>query len=321
MVRHRIFLLFLILLMGIGVLSAGCGGKTPTVSQGDAGNSYLTVTDDLNRTVTLPKKPEKIVALSPSLLAPLGAVDAKLIGRPASKTGVPEFAKPIEEVGTVNDINIEKVVSLTPDLVIAYQGRHDKFVPIFEGNGIPVIVVHMKTYQDVLDKIVLFAQITGEEKKGAELTSSMREKLQATLDRTPKEKKKVAILHSTAKSVTVELEGSIAGSAAKMLGLINVAGGGKEKELDSAPYSLESLVESDPDIIFITTMGRLDEIKERMTADVESNPAWSSLGAVKRHAVYFLPQELFLLNPGLDYPEAVHTMAKLAYPEAFDDDE
>ena len=301
------------------LMVAGCSKGAKENSQVDT-QGYLTITDDLNRTVTLAKKPERIIVLSPSFLEPLGAVDAKIIARPSSKNVMPEFAQNLEEVGAVYNINIEKIISLQPDLVIAYEGIHDKFLPILETNKIPVIVVKMKTYQDVIDKIKLFADLTGEKQKGEDLVKSMNDKVQAVITNIPKDHKKIAILHSTAKSVTVELEGSIAGTTAKMLGFNNIAANSKalEKDPDSTPYSLEKLVESDPDIIFVVTMGSMEDIKKRMMADVESNPAWNSLNAIKNKKVYFLPQELFLLNPGLKYPEAVETMAKLVYPEVFD---
>jgi len=66
-------------------------------------------------------------------------------------------------------------------------------------------------------------------------------------------------------------------------------------------------------------MGKMDEIKKSMSANIENNPAWSSLRAVKNKQLYFLPQNLFLLNPGVDYPKAFETMAKLVYPEVFQD--
>lgn len=318
MLNDKRLFMVLMLMVGIVIFAMGCGKNSAPVVDGDT-HAFLTVTDDLGRTVTLSKQPNKIVALSPSFLAPLGAVDAKLVGRPSSKTGVPDFAKTVEEVGAVYSINLEKVVSLKPDLVIAYQGMHDKFIPILESNRIPVIVARMKTYRDVQDKIQLFAEITGETQKGKALAAEMDEKARAIVSKIPQDHRKVAILHSTAKSVTVELEGSIAGCTAEMLGFKNVASGSKtlDKDPDSTPYSLETLVESNPDMIFVVTMGNLEEIKKRMTEDVESNPAWRALAAVKNKAIYFLPQELFLLNPGLQYPEAIETMAKLAYPEAF----
>ncbi len=308
-----------IALVSCFLMVVGCSKGTKENSSVDM-QGYLTVTDDLNRTVTLAEKPERIIVLSPSFLEPLNAVGAKIIARPSSKNAVPEFAQNLEDVGAVYNINIEKVISLQPDLVIAYEGMHDKFLPILETNKIPVIVIKMKTYEDVLDKIKLFADITGEKQKGEDLARSMRDKVQAVITHMPKDHKKIAILHSTAKSVTVELEGSIAGTTAKMLGFDNIAANSKalEKDPDSTPYSLEKLVESDPDIIFVVTMGSMEEIKKRMMDDVESNPAWSSLNAIKNKKVYFLPQELFLLNPGLKYPEAIENMANLVYPEVFD---
>lgn len=313
--KHIITMFLLIVCF---IMITGCAKGTKENVKAEA-NGYLTITDDLKRVVTLEKKPERIITLSPSFLEPLGAVDARLIAKPSSKNSMPEFAQNLEDVGAVYNINIEKVISLQPDLVIAYEGMHDKFLPILETNKIPVIVVKMKTYQDLIDKINLFAEISGEKQKGVELAKSMNDKVQDVITKMPNEHKKIAILHSTAKSVTVELEGSIAGSTAKMLGFNNIASGSKamDKDPDSTPYSLEKLVESDPEIIFVVTMGSMEDIKKRMLADIESNPAWNSLNAVKNRRVYFLPQELFLLNPGLRYPEAIELMAKLAYPEVF----
>ena len=63
--------------------------------------------------------------------------------------------------------------------------------------------------------------------------------------------------------------------------------------------------------------GKLETIKKSMMENVENNPAWQTLPAVKEKKVYFLPQELFLLSPGIHYPEVVETMAKLVYPDKF----
>lgn len=62
-------------------------------------------------------------------------------------------------------------------------------------------------------------------------------------------------------------------------------------------------------------MGRSDKIESRLRQDVESSPAWQTLSAVRQKRVYVLPENLFLLNPGLNYPEAVAYMAKAVYPE------
>lgn len=313
---RSLFILAIVLAMG---LIAGCGNQKQQIDDSNAAENKITVIDDLNRKVLIDKYPKKIVALSPSFLEILNEVDAELIGRPSSKSNVPENFKAVEEVGAVYQINIEKVVGLQPDLVIAYEGMHNKFIPILESNHIPVVVLKMKTYEDVTDKIQLLGKIVGNETKGQALVDKMQAKVENIIAKVPQANKRVAILHSTSKSVTVELESSIAGSTAKMLGFKNVAIGSKalESDPDSTPYSLEKLVESNPEVIFVVTMGELDSIKKRMLEDVESNPAWNSLEAVKNRKIYFLPQDLFLINPSIRYPEAVYTMANLVYPEVF----
>ncbi|SDM15985.1 iron complex transport system substrate-binding protein [Dendrosporobacter quercicolus] len=318
------FTKLLVVGLALAAVLTGCGRSPAPETGGNrtASPPFLSLTDDVGRAVALPRQPEKIIVLSASFLDLLSAVDGKVIGRPSSKTGeIPAAAQSAEEIGYVYNINIEKVVALQPDLVIAYQGIHEKLLPILESNQIPVMMVRMRTYQDVVDKLKLFGRIAGSGGKGEALAGQLEEQRAALLDKVPERAVKVAILHATAKNVTVELENSIAGSIAQQLRLRNVATGSRplESDPDATPYSLEKLVEADPDMIFVVTMGQAEDIEKRMKADVESNPAWSALAAVQNKQVFFLPQELFLLNPGLKYPQAVEYMARLAYPEAFAD--
>lgn len=309
----------LIIVILLTVIAAGCG-RQPESAGPSAAGSYLTLSDDAGRTVVLPKKPERIVVLSTSLLELLYAVDGQAVGRPSSKTGeIPAAAQAAAEVGFVYNINIEKVVSLQPDLVIAFQGINDKLVPVLASNNIPVLLVRIKTYQDVLDKVRLFSAIAGTGGKGDQVASDIQGKVRAVVEKAPDQTKKVAILHASAKSVTVDLENSIAGNVAQILRLQNVAAGARplDNDPDTTPYSLEKLVETNPDMIFVVSMGKGEDIEKRLQADVESNPAWATLTAVQNKQVFFLPAELFLLNPGLKYPEAVAHMARLAYPEIF----
>lgn len=302
-------------------LMAGCGKQEKTEAPGKTkAGSYLTLKDDAGRTVVLPKKPERIVVLSTSFLELLYAVDGQAVGRPGSRTAdIPERAKTVPEIGFVYNVNTEKVLSLQPDLVIAFQGLNDKLIPLLESSNIPVLLLKMKSFEDVTAKIKLFSDITGTQEKGNALVQSMNDRLAATISKLPATPKKVAILHATAKSVTLELETSIAGDIAKRLKLNNVAAGNKplDADMDSTPYSLEKLVEQDPDLILVVTMGQVADIEKRMKADVESNPAWATLRAVKAGQILFLPQELFQLQPGTRMPEAVEYMAKLVYPEVY----
>lgn len=311
------FLMLITMLMLVCLLAAGCGGNAAPEADKTAGG--ITVTDDNGRTVSLNGVPQKIVPLSASFLEPLRELDAHVAARVSSKHDVPDEYKKLPEVGSVYNINIEKVIEQQPDLVIAYKGMNDKFVPNFEENGIPVIVLEMRTYGQVKNTVDILGKVTGSTAKAQEINQNMDAHIEAVKKLLPDKKPRIAILHSTAQNVTVQLETSIAGSTAELLGFNNIAAGSVplDNNPTAAPYSLETLVAANPDIIYITSMGKLETIKASMQKSIEQSPAWQSLPAVQAGRVYYLPQELFLLSPGLNYPDAAEYMAKLAYPELF----
>lgn len=306
----KIFYLFCVLLLVLTI--SGCNSKEK------AGNiGIINITDDNGRQVTFSKKPERIVVLSPSFLELLEVLDGNVVGRAESTIArTPDFARNAATVGFIFNINTEKVVELKPDLIVAYKGMHEKYVQLFEANDIPVVVLNLKTYEDVKHSIKVLGEVTGQKEKGIKIAAELDEKIQNTVMKLPKNTKRVAILHSSAQNVTLEQENSIAGCVAKLLQMHNivqdiqgVAAPTGEQMSDKAPYNLEFLIEKDPEIIFITSMGNKIDIETRLQNDVMSSPAWKSITAVKNNAVYYLPDELFLLNPGLRYPQAVEYMA------------
>jgi iron complex transport system substrate-binding protein len=301
------------------LLLSGCGPQ-PAATQ-DSSSAYVSIKDDMGRTVNLTKKPERIVVTSASFLEPLEAVDGAdlVVGRPDSKTKMPAYAKSLPSVGKVYQVDAEKIIACNPDLVIVNKGMNEKLVDTLESNGIKTLVLDMKSYEDVKREVGILAQVTGAKDKGDALVADMDAKIQAVRDKIPQDKRRVSVIHSTSQGLSVQLDGSIAGSIAKMLGWDNVAAGTTplENNPDAAPYSLETLVSQNPELLFVTSMGELSTIKSEMDETMKTNPAWQSVDAVKQGRVYYLPQDLFLLSPGIHYPEAVEQMAKCVYPEVF----
>ena len=298
---------------------AGCGGEKPPEPVEISQEVFATIEDDAGRQIALEKKPARVVVTSASFLEPLHAVGGEIVGRPDSKNKMPDWAKNLPSVGAVYQIDMERLLSCAPDLVIVNKGMNEKLLPVLEENKIPALVVELKTYDDFKRGLKMFATISGDAQAGDKIISNMDAEIKAVVERVPKKNLRVAILHSTAQGLSVQLDGSIAGSIVKMFGWENVAAGMTplEKNPDAAPYSMETLAEQNPEIIFVTSMGDLDEIKANMTQAIETNAAWQAIGAVKNNRLYYLPQDLFLLSPGLRYPDAVKTMAELIYPENF----
>ena len=295
----------------LALIFTGCGGGTETAG----GEPFAVIQDDLGREVTIKEKPERIVVTSASLLEPLHALGANIVGRPDSKNVMPDWAKDIPSVGAVYQIDIERLLACQPDLVILTKGMNERLLDVLAENKIPALVVEMKTLDDVTRSLETFGKITGTEDAAKQIAGQMYTDINDTLEFLPIERKRVAILHSTAQGLTVQLEGSIAGCVIDVLGWENVAAGMTplENNPDAAPYSFETLAAQNPEIIFITSMGDADELKKNMQAEIDSNEAWQALDAVKNNRVYYLPQNLFLLSPGLNYPKAVRTVIRLIY--------
>ena len=301
--------ILILMLSLMTVFFAACGTEK---SSTDTSEKNF-IEDDLGRKIFLDKKFEKIAVTSASFLEPLHAVGGNIVARPDSKNKTPDWAKDISSIGQVYQIDVERLLSCQPDLVIINKGMNEKLLGVLEENKIPAAVIEMKTYDDVKREVKIFSELTGNVDEGEKIISDMDGEIKSILEKVPQEKKRVAILHSTAQGVTVQLEGSIAGNIIKMFSWENVADGMTplEKNPDAAPYSLETLAQQNPEIIFVTSMGNLDEIKAGMEQAIAENDAWQTIGAIKSGKIFYLPQDLFLLSPGLHYPDAVKFIADL----------
>lgn len=306
---------YLLMILVLTMVMVGCSEdiSETTVTR----EIFSLIKDDADRDVPLDKKPERIVVTSASFLEPLHAVGGSVVGRPDSKTQMPDWAKDIASIGQVYNVDVEKVIACNPDLVIINKGMNEKLLNVLDENKIPALILDIKSYDNVKHELEIFGELTENHDKSREIIANMDSEIKAIVDNIPKDKRRVAILHSTAQGLSVQLDGSIAGNIAKMFGWENVAAGMTplEGNPDAAPYSLETLAEQNPEIIFVTSMGQIEEIKANMQQNIDTNPAWQSIGAIKNGQLYYLPQDLFLLSPGLRYPEAVETMAALIYPE------
>ena len=309
----KIFLLMLALL-----LTVGCGSEVAPPPPEDS-PPFAILTDQTERQVIFKQKPERLAVTSAGFLEPLHAFDANIVGRPDSRTQMPAWAKDIASVGHVYQIDVERLIACRPDLVIINKGMNEKLLGVLNENNINALVLDMKTFDAFTRVIRTFAILTENDAKGEDMIADMERRIDAVVEKMPKENKRVAILHSTAQGLSVQLEGSIAGSIVKQFGWTNVADGMTPLETnpDAAPYSMETLADQNPEIIFVTSMGPPEYIRADMEAMIAANPAWQSIGAIRDGQLYYLPQDLFLLSPGLRYPEAYEMIARLIRPEIF----
>ena len=105
---------------------------------------------------------------------------------------------------------------------------------------------------------------------------------------------------------------TVAGAILKELGAHNIA---DDNESLLEDLSLESVIEADPDYILVMTMGSEENAKTYMAENIENNPAWSELSAVKNGRYIYLPKDLFHYKPLNRWDESYAYIAKLLLNE------
>lgn len=299
--------------------AALCLSLSACSSQNTAEQSNLIHYSYKNESIDVQNTPKRILTLTSPLLNMAYAIGGSSIARPFTTVPIPPEAESLPQIGHVQNINVEQLISMKPDLVIGEKSQSKKLENLLESNHIPHIFINYDGINDNIPLIQFLGQIYGKEDRAKELINKYQTDLQAIEDKATAQNTpaKVAVLRATGKSVTAETPQSICASMTELLKMNNVITAHKELPLEdkTVPYSLEQLAADDPDIIFIVTMGKIDSINQKLNEEMRSNPAWNHLRAVQNDKVYFLPNELFLMNPGLRTPEALEKLYELAYGE------
>lgn len=286
-------------------------------------DTTITYINPLGNEQTVTKNPEKVVVLMNSILDIWYLSGGEAIARVSGKTNVPEAAMDIEDVGKVNAPSVEKILSLEPDLVILSSGRsqHIEMEDILKDNDIEYAYVDVSTnpYDSFIDVLRLFTKITGRDDIYEAEIKELKDNVNAICDKVKDEEKPdVVILFGSSKYVKAQLPNGLVGNMVEMLGANNIITDAPVKNSSTVDFSLEKILEEDPDVILVVPMGDLEKVKARMKEDLESNEAWGTLTAVKEGNVNYLPPELFHYKPNARYPEAFEYLAKILYPQVSD---
>ncbi|MGD8576017.1 MAG: cobalamin-binding protein [Thiohalophilus sp.] len=127
----------------------------------------ISVTDDAGQHVELKQPAQRIVSLAPhitELLFSIGVGD-RIVGT-VDYSDYPEAAQKIPRVGGNNALDLERIVSLSPDLVIAW-GTGNKPVDLekLRRFNLPVFISEPRRLTDIPDSLVRLSELTGTEEQ------------------------------------------------------------------------------------------------------------------------------------------------------------
>jgi iron complex transport system substrate-binding protein len=311
----------LILLLTMAALAA-CGEQKDPV-KGEANSSTeqkgeekafpVTIKDALDNDVTIEEKPEKIVSLIPS-----NTEVAFALGLGENVVGVSDFDNYPEEATTKEkiggmEINIEKIISLQPNLVLAHASAMNgtEGLQQLRDAGLTVLVINdAQNFEQVYDSIAMIGKATGENKKADELIEGMQDHLAEIKAKAGeiKEKKKVFVEVSPAPEVFTTGKNTFMD---EMISLINAENIANDQE-GWIKMDQEVLIDRNPDVI-ITTYGFYTE---NAVEQVLSRQGWENVNAIKSKQVIDVDSDR-VTRSGPRIVEGVEDLAKAIYPEIF----
>lgn len=140
--------------------------------------AQLTVRDDRGATVALARPAERIVSLAPhatELLFAAGA-GARVVGA-VDWSDFPPEARAIPRVGSYVQPDLERIVALRPDLVVAwYSGNEPRVVERLRGLGYPVYVSELRELEQVPAAIERLGRLAGTEAAAGRAAAQFRER-------------------------------------------------------------------------------------------------------------------------------------------------
>ncbi len=270
----------------------------------------LTVTDDEGTAVSIPARPVRIVSLTPAVtetLFALGAGDRVVAN--SDFDDYPAQVGDLPHVATYMGVDIEKIVGLAPDLVIAGGNGFNSpdAIAKLRSVGIPVVVLYADGVDAILADIRLVGTSVGAASQAETLTAWMGERLGAIA---------AAAATSTPPRVFYELDATneIYGPAPKsfIASMVELAGGDPITTGDPAVFAipLEELLAADPQVIVLG-----DAAYGTTPAMVGERPGWGGMAAVKAGAVRPV-EDTIVTRPGPRIVEGLRALALAIDPTA-----
>ncbi|MFC1992291.1 ABC transporter substrate-binding protein [Chloroflexota bacterium] len=315
---HQLIGLVFICVVLLCLISA-CEPQTRDVPTQPSGMAPfpLEMTDQSGKLVRIESEPVKIISLAPSnteIVYALGLQD-KLVGV-TKFCNYPEAAQQKPEIGGFSDVDIEKVVAIDPDLVLASNIHRDGITPELERLGIAVLTIAPKTIADVLLSIDLVGIATGHRNVAASVTTEMNNRIKAITSKTANlsDSQRVKVLYilwhdplMTVSSVT-HIHEIITKS-----GGINIAAdlGG-----DYPTISLEAVLIADPQVIIAGSgHGSGQDVPFQF---VLTEPRLAEVEARLQNQIYEVDADL-TSRTGPRIVQGLEKLASFIHPELFED--
>lgn len=256
----------------------------------------LTIFDDAARVVTITKEPQRIVSV-----APLATKYLQYLGVESKVVGVTDWDDfEAEKIGNMVPLNVEKILSLKPDIVFASGGFQFPEVAKLEEQKITTVVLNPNTIEQILTDLVMVGTIMNKTIEAKKLADELKNYYQSVAKKAysiPFDKRvKVVYLLDIPGPEVREIwtcgQGSYLNEIITLAGGVNIAAAytGANGWL---PVSIEFIVAQNPDVLLVANYvpGTEDQIKEKL----KQHSAFKDIKAVRNNKIYIYDGNLLSL--------------------------
>lgn len=279
----------------------------PSVAPTTAPPFPVTISDDEGTAVSITAEPQRIVSLTPAATEILFAIGAgeRVVAKVEDINPWPPEADGLPVVATYQGVDIEQIVALRADLVIAggLSFTPPNAVNQLRSLGIPVVVLYAESIDEALAGFRAIGMATGEAVAAADLSTATRTEidrlaaLTAGLDRPTT----FYEIDATSDIYTVPVDSLYAE-------LLILAGADPITTDASYQISLERLITANPSVILLGDGGYTT------AADVAGRPGWSGIRAVIDGNIAVVDDAL-ITRPGPRLVDGLRALIRALHPE------
>jgi iron complex transport system substrate-binding protein len=267
--------------------------------------------DQAGRSIKVPKRPERVVSLAPSITEIIYALGCQDRLKGATRfSDYPEEARDIPRVGSYVSLDLEKIISLNPDVCVAIKdGNPGSVIRRLEALDVPVFAVNPRGIDSVMGAVEHIGELLDESRRAEAVTTEMKRRIQAVETRVEVAENRPRVFFQIGISPIVS-----AGNDTFIDELI-VKAGGRNVAGDRRSYprfSREEILELAPEVVVITSMARskaFEQVKEEWER-------WQEVPAAAEGRVYLVDSDLYD-RPSPRLARALEELARLIHPELF----
>ncbi|MDH5445924.1 MAG: cobalamin-binding protein [Gammaproteobacteria bacterium] len=242
----------------------------------------LFFTDDQGKTISLNKPAKRIISLAPHITENLFAAGAGqyIVGVVAYSDFPPE-ANRIKQIGSYKKIDVEAVVALKPDIIIAWGAGNDELqIEQFRKLGIPVYVEDPRKIQDIADSIEDYGRMVNNMHEAIEVAREFRLRYRDIRKKYSARARLRGFYQVWNKPLITINDQHLITDVMNVCSIDNMYG---ELTQLAPRITIESVIEKDPQMIIASGMG---EAKPEWLDDWRK---WNQLQAVQYNNLYFIP--------------------------------